>query len=837
MTLPEFLFFVASALNVGLGVAVFITNRHRRINQQYLLFAAVVGAWHVLVWMILHVRHPLMAEALIRSASVVAATIPTMIRALHLAIRMPKVSLLGILTGVRWMLVANAGVGLLCMTDFFLRDVVISTADTGAAAIAEPIYGPGFLVFGLYFLGVSIRLISALIRDLRTLQGIQRAEVGFVVLGAASALLIGTLLGILVPIVLGTSRFVPVGHAVSTVAMTAVIAYGIATRRAMEIAEVARHILSYVVVGGYLVVVYAVIAGALWAVGRMLGQSWTTVAHLAATLAVALSLSSAFEQIQPVMTRLIHGPSALIRDRLLRDSGRILMSVRALRGLYSEFASMASRLVDVESVTIFVRSDGRFSKVYPSGADGADTLSVTDSLAALLLQSAEPVPRYSVERGRPTPERQAALRVMEAHAVHLAAPVLGSAGLDAIILMGPRTAGLFYGRQEIEIVRTLCGQFAFALVNAKLYTEVEDAKLYNEILLENLSSGVIACDAERRITLLNREAARVLGVQAGAMIGRGIDVLPPGLAEPLEQALTAGRGVRETDVVLSDGEVAHLRLSSSVFTGLEGRRLGALLVLNDVTTLRRMQDSMRRADRLASVGTLAAGMAHEIKNPLVSIKTFVQVLPRAFDDPEVRATFCPLIESEVSRIDTVVNRLLNFARPAQASLQPMQLHAVLVHTLKLVEPRLKSKGITLETAFEAPTDLIEGDASLLEQVFINLYFNAVDAMSSGGRLRLETQVAQVETGDRDLWGTSVSVRRLRVSVCDTGHGIRPENLARVFDPFFSTKQEGSGLGLAIAYGIIQEHRGSFDVESRVGEGTTFHIAFPLATPPGGGGVL
>jgi signal transduction histidine kinase len=230
-------------------------------------------------------------------------------------------------------------------------------------------------------------------------------------------------------------------------------------------------------------------------------------------------------------------------------------------------------------------------------------------------------------------------------------------------------------------------------------------------------------------------------------------------------------------------------------------------------------------------------MAHEIKNPLVSIKTFVQVLPRAFDDPEVRATFCPLIESEVSRIDTVVNRLLNFARPAQAALQPMQLHAVLVHTLKLVEPRLKSKGITLETAFEAPTDLIEGDASLLEQVFINLYFNAVDAMSSGGRLRVETQVAQVETGDRDLWGTPVRVRRLRVSVCDTGHGIRPENLARVFDPFFSTKQEGSGLGLAIAYGIIQEHRGSFDVESHVGEGTTFHVAFPLATPPGGGGVL
>ena len=837
MTLPELLFFVAAGLNVALGVAVLATNRFRRVNQMYFLFAAVVAAWHVLVWMILHVSHPVEAEYLIRAASVVAATIPTMIRALHLAIRRPGDSRSSIVMGVRWMLLANAAIGVLCMTDFFLRDVVLPQADAAGLSMAEPLYGPGFALYGLYFLAASVRLIWVLIRDLRVVQGIQRTEVGFVVLGAAAALLVGTLLGIILPILLGTSRHVPVGHAVSTVTMTAVIAYGIATRRVMEIAEVVQHFLSYVVVGGYLALVYGLVAGVVWILGFLVGQSWFIVAHVAATLAVAFSLSSAFAQVQPVITRMIRGPSALIRDRLLRDSGRSLMSVRALRGLYAEFASLVSRLVDVEDVVIFEKVDGRFMQVHPRVAEKGRDIGESDALVQLLAQSSEPLPRYSLERGRPAPDRTAALRAMEARSVHLAAPVLGSNRMEAMVLLGSRTAGLLYGRQEVDIVRTLCGQLAFSLVNARLYTAVEEARLYNEILLENLSSGVVACDADRKITLLNREAVRILGVPAAQLAGRGIDALPPGLAEPLEQTLTAGRGVHDADLVLSDGEVRHLRLSSSVITGLEGRRLGALLVLNDTTMLRRLEDRMRRADRLASVGTLAAGMAHEIKNPLVSIKTFVQVLPRAFDDPEVRSTFCPLIESEVSRIDTVVNHLLNFARPAKASLQPMQLHAVLVHTLRLVEPRLRSKGLTLETAFDAPTDRIEGDASLLEQVFINLYFNAVDAMSSGGRLRVETSVAQVETGDRDLWGAPVRVRRLRVTVRDTGHGIRSEDLARVFDPFFTTKSEGSGLGLAIAYGIIQEHRGSFDVESRVGEGTAFHIAFPLAEPAAPGGIL
>ncbi len=833
MTLLEFIVVVALLLALGLGAGVYWTNPRRNANQAFLVGSIVIATWLLTNFLILQATNDHQAAWLIRTASATGSMIPTFFYLLRTAVLHPDERLGQIFGRIRVLLAVTAGIFAMCYLPPFLVDARVPPYHERHFAVAEPTYGPLFPVYIVFFLLSVGGLIRGILRDRRKLSGIQRAEVEYILFGAVAALLTATLLGMVVELIVGTARSVPVANAASVIVLTTILSYGIATRRILGFAEVVQHLLSYALVGGYLALLYAVIGGGLWMAGRMRGEDWGAAAHLVATAVVALSISPAASRIQPLVVRLTQGESALLRARRMREAGRTLISVRMLDGLYREFAGLVADMLDVDRLSILVCESGQLRPVHGTRDRPVDELVPADAPWLGILNSSTPVPRYALERTRPTPNSKAMLDYMRRTDTAVAASVLGSKGIEALVLLGSRRAGHHFGSRELVCIETLCGQFAFALANARLYTEVEDAKLYNEILLENLSSGVVACDAERRITLLNREAARILKAPAADLAGRGIDALPPGLAEPLDQALAAGRGVRELDVVLSDGEIRHLRLSSSVFTGLEGRRLGALLVINDVTTLRRMEESMRRADRLASVGTLAAGMAHEIKNPLVSIKTFVQVLPRAFDDPEVRSTFCPLIESEVSRIDMVVNRLLNFARPAKAALQPMQMHAVLVHTLRLVEPRLRSKGIALETAFEAPEDQIEGDASLLEQVFINLYFNAVDAMSSGGRLRVETSVAQVETGERDLWGAPARVRRLRVSVRDTGHGIRAEDLPRVFDPFYTTKSEGSGLGLAIAYGIIQEHRGSFDVESRMGEGTVFHVAFPLASPPAG----
>ena len=183
-----------------------------------------------------------------------------------------------------------------------------------------------------------------------------------------------------------------------------------------------------------------------------------------------------------------------------------------------------------------------------------------------------------------------------------------------------------------------------------------------------------------------------------------------------------------------------MRISTSIFQGQDNRVLGALMVLTDVTALKRLELQIRRSDRLASLGTLSAGMAHEIKNPLVSIKTFAQLLPERYNDSDFRETFSNLIGHEIDRIDSLVNQLLRFARPAKPHLQPSHVHAILEKSLLLVGHRLYQKDIKLTRSWEANVDTIRADADQLEQVFLNFFINAMDAMKNGGELDVSTEV-------------------------------------------------------------------------------------------------
>jgi two-component system sensor histidine kinase AtoS len=279
------------------------------------------------------------------------------------------------------------------------------------------------------------------------------------------------------------------------------------------------------------------------------------------------------------------------------------------------------------------------------------------------------------------------------------------------------------------------------------------------------------------------------------------------------------------------GREIPVRVSSSVFHGHTGALLGVLFVMNDLTELKKLEEQVRRTDRLSSLGTLSAGMAHEIKNPLVSIKTFTQLLPERYEDEEFRVTFFELIGDEIKRIDSIVNRLLKFARPAEANLVRTHLHNVLDESLQLMEQQAKGHGIDLVRSFGADTDMIKGDTELLKQAMINFFLNAIEAMSTGGRLEVGTRLERngdVFAGGGD--GANGSL--LHVTIRDTGTGIMPDDVNRIFDPFFTKKPTGTGLGLSVAHGILQEHGVAINVDSRHGAGTTFHLLFPVVAEHG-----
>jgi signal transduction histidine kinase len=246
----------------------------------------------------------------------------------------------------------------------------------------------------------------------------------------------------------------------------------------------------------------------------------------------------------------------------------------------------------------------------------------------------------------------------------------------------------------------------------------------------------------------------------------------------------------------------------------DNERIGRLVIFDDVTDRAELERRLVQADKLSSIGLLAAGVAHEVNTPLAVISTYAQMLAKQVAEDEQKSRILEKIARQTFRASEIVNSLLNFSRTSTSELAEVQLNRVIQETLSLLEHQLKKAGIEVRTNFDPRLAPVKGNSGKLQQVFLNLILNARDAMEPRGLLEVTTRAG--ENG-------------VVVEVIDTGHGIAPEHLSRIYDPFFTTKsaRKGTGLGLSVTYGIIQEHQGSIEAISRPGEGTCFHLEFPV----------
>jgi len=252
-------------------------------------------------------------------------------------------------------------------------------------------------------------------------------------------------------------------------------------------------------------------------------------------------------------------------------------------------------------------------------------------------------------------------------------------------------------------------------------------------------------------------------------------------------------------------------------------KLNLHLVFDEESSISHLEEYIERLNRLASLGTLAASMAHEIKNALVAGKTFIDLLLENNKDAEL----AEVVRRELGRIDTMVSRMLRFARPGEFKSRKVHLHEILEHSLRLVEPLMDAKPVNVTKSLIAVEDLVDGDEHELQQAFVNLLLNAVEAVGPNGKITVTTDLARSAAEP-----PARSPGQLQVTIHDTGVGIAPENMNRLFEPFFTTKPNGTGLGLAITRRILHQHRGEISAKSRPGEGTTFTILLPATADVG-----
>jgi signal transduction histidine kinase len=252
-------------------------------------------------------------------------------------------------------------------------------------------------------------------------------------------------------------------------------------------------------------------------------------------------------------------------------------------------------------------------------------------------------------------------------------------------------------------------------------------------------------------------------------------------------------------------------------------KLNLHLVFDEGSSVSHLEEHIERLNRLASLGTLAASMAHEIKNALVAGKTFIDLLLENNQDAEL----AQVVRRELGRIDGMVSRILRFARPGEFRSRKVHLHEILEHSLRLVEPLMETKPVSVTKSLMAVEDVVDGDEHELQQAFVNLLLNAVDAVGPNGKITVATRLAAAGPDPQ-----CASTAKLHITIHDTGTGIAPEHMKRLFEPFFTTKPSGTGLGLAITRRILLQHRGEISAQSPPGEGTTFTILLPATSDVG-----
>lgn len=404
----------------------------------------------------------------------------------------------------------------------------------------------------------------------------------------------------------------------------------------------------------------------------------------------------------------------------------------------------------------------------------------------------------------------------------VAVPLVNQEWLLGILLLGGKEYDDVYSRDELRLLCSIAAQIAFALDNTRLYEEVLQAKRQYETILSHMQRGVLAADTDLRIIALNATGEDILSVSAVDCQGQHLRDIVPAFADALEDTLREHSNMKPFETRLNlNGRTIPCQYETSIMLDARNSIVGGLIVFQDMTEHHRFQREVRRMERLASVGTLAAGIAHEIKNPLVSIKTFAQLFPERHEDPGFRENFGHVVLSEIDRINRLVHNLLGFSRPREVQAGPVQIHDLVDRALTLLENEYKRKNVEAVRRYGDNVPVIIADPEQLYQVIFNLLQNAVQAIdAASGRVTISTSKNRIENARA---GKDVVV----LTIHDTGVGIAKTDIASIFDPFFTTKADGSGLGLAICHNILKEHGATIDVDSAPGQGSMFTITLPV----------
>ncbi len=810
--------FILCTILISLGIFVIQHDRRALVNRLFGLSVFTITGW-------------IISLSLALSAKDVDRTVLLGRLAFAFASAMPFTSL--------WMFQAfstplpRTRKGEVIIPGIFCLGFILLSLSPWVVAGARPgayrpnfIYGPLHPFFALYVILCFGFALYTLWRNIQSASGIKKLQLRYLLLGVLLGGAGAITTNLLIPFVWKTSRYSVLGPYFSLV-LASFSAHAIIRYRLMDIRVVIRKGAVYVCAITTAALVFMGLAVLLSSVTGYRYERIPLTTAVALAVIIAIFFQPLKKWIQDALNRYLYR-EVYDYQRTVREASRKLSTILDLQPLLTYLTEVIEKTLKVEMVAVYLADVPeqtfrprvvRCAEEWRQQSSGP-ILSGTSPLVRFFEREKKTLVLDEATREADVQHFAAAIQELQALGGEIAYPFFQDHTISGFLLVGPKLSGDPYFAEDIDLLSTLAGQAGIALRNAQLYREVTLANEYIENMLTTMESGVIAVSPDRTITLFNPAAERMTGQSGSALRAGPLERLPAPLAASLEATLADGQPRPHLEITLLDalGRLTPIACSTSALRDAAGNIHGAVVVFSDLSRLKELEEEKRRAERLAAFGALARGIAHEIKNPLVAIKTFAELLPERFTDVEFREGFAKVVVGEIEHIDALVTRLRGLAPPPQAAPILVDAHVPLEETLTLLGGPLTSKGVTVVRNIPPTLSQVLADPAQLKQLFLNLFLNSLDAMKAGGTLTI--RMASIDRGA----GQQV----LSIQVTDTGSGIPADALGKVFDPFFTTKASGTGLGLAICRGIVDSHKGTIRAQNnKDGPGATITVELPV----------
>ena len=677
------------------------------------------------------------------------------------------------------------------------------------------IYGPLHGPFAAYVLGCFAYGFYLLHSTYREATGLLKLQTKYLLVAMAGPTAMAMVTNVAIPFTLGTSRHSKYGPLFSLI-MVGLIGHAIIRHRFMDIRVVVKQGVVYLaafMAAGTLLVVLLIASNLIFP-----DEKWFSPLGILLALGVAVLFNPLKTRIQRAFDRYLYR-EPYDYQRIIRETSRALSNTIELPAILECVGGVIRDVLKPEWIVVYLldEDEGELERVWLTGAGtGAGHLDLKSSLAERAAATKALVFRDELAGKEEAAE---ALHEMTRLNADAAAPLLEEGRLFGLIVLGPKRSGSPYFTDDADLLQTLAHQSAVAIRNAQTHQRVVQVNEELRKTLATIESGVVAVGSRGRVTVFNKAAEQFTGQPAEALRGRGVEQLPPVLGRLIEATLNDGQSRSQVEIALPDpvGQMVPLMCTISPLRSPQGALVGAVAVFSDLSRVKELEHERRRAERLASMEAIASGMVHEIRNPLVAIKTFTQLLPSRFNDASFRDDFSRVVGHGIVRVEDLLDRLQMLSSASRQPMEPVDVTVPLGETLDLLQPRLEESRIALRRVGEGTPRQVLGNAFQLEQLFLNLCLNALEAMDPGGELTV--RVADLSEG-----GGST----LLVEVSDTGGGIPDDIIEQIFNPFVTTKARGTGLGLAISRAITDAHRAILRARNHVGRpGCTFTVEFPV----------